>query len=65
MEIKIMGSAKEIADLVVALQGQHKISKPPEVKVNLSYDGKEISELNKIDGTTVYQVLQKATDDSV
>lgn len=39
--MKIEGSAKEIADLVLALQGQRNQEKP---EVELSVDGKKLSQ---------------------
>ena len=46
MEIKIQGSAKEIADLVVALQGQPK-------------DSKLLEEAITLDGTSICRAVQE------
>lgn len=53
MEIKITGTPKEIADLVFASQGQQK-KKPLKVKTVIT-----------LDGTTLYQAVQKASGDKV
>lgn len=42
MEIKITGTAKEIADLIVALQGQLKKKEPLKVKTVVTLDRKVI-----------------------
>lgn len=53
MEIKIQGSAKEIADLVVALQGQPEDSKSPKEAIIT------------LDSTSICQVAQKAIRDTL
>lgn len=54
MEIKITGTAKEIADLVFALQGQPKKKEPLKVKTVVT-----------LDGTVLYQAVRKASGDKV
>ena len=51
MEIKIQGSAKEIADLVVALQGQPQ-------------DSKSLEEIITLDGTSICRAVQEINCDN-